>query len=686
MFQTSKHLKNREISWLSFNDRVLQEANDKTVPLIERIKFLGIFSSNLDEFFRVRVANLRRMLSIVSEKKDAEILYSPQVVLNEIQNIVLDQQKKFERIYKNILHELEKEKIFLVNETQLNASQEKFVSAYFQQKVLSSLMPVMLDKIKHFPFLRDRSIYLVVRLSKKNNKGKSKHALIEIPARTLPRFIVLPKANGNNYIILLDDAIRLCLKAIFYVFNFDKFEAWTIKLTRDAELEFEPDYNGNFRDILSNSLKQRKKGLPVRFNYDSTLPKEILDHLVTRMHLDTDALIPGGRYHNFKDFTNFPNIGSPDLVNRPQRFVNHKKLKLDKSIIKTIQQEDCMLHFPYQSFDYVINFLREASIDPKVISIKMTLYRVANFSNVVNALINAIKNGKEVTVIMELQARFNEESNIAWAKKLEEAGAKVLYGIPGMKVHAKMCLITRQEKGKPVYYANLGTGNYNGETARIYCDHSLFTADKRITEEVNKVFKYLEHKKKIGSFKHLVVSPLDMRKRFMALIDKEIKNSKSGIEAGILIKLNHLVDPQLIEKLYEASKAGVKTDIIARSTCTLDAGIPSLSENIHAISIVDKQLEHARVFIFRNAGKPLYFVSSADWMSRNLDHRVEVAFPVYDKEIREELKRIIDIQLNDNVKARVLNEKQNNTYKHDGSKVKVRSQTDIYNYLKTRVK
>ncbi len=685
MHHTTAHLKNREISWLSFNGRVLQEANDKTVPLIERIKFLGIFSSNLDEFFRVRVANLRRMLTLIPEKKDAEVLYSPQVVLNEIQSIVLGQQNKFDKIYKNILKELEKEKIFLINEEQLNSTQTKFVTAYFQQKVLSSLMPIMLDKINHFPFLNDKAIYLVTRLSKKNAPGKFKHALIEIPTHSLPRFVVLPKSSGNNYIMLLDDVIRYCLKAIFYVFNFNQFEAWTIKLTRDAELEFESDYSGNFRDNIANSLKQRQKGKPVRFIYDTTLPKDLLDYIVKRMHLNTDALIPGGRYHNFKDFTSFPNVGSPDLVNPPQRFVNHNKLKLYKSIIKTIQQGDCMLHFPYQSFDYVINFLREASIDPKVTSIKMTLYRVSQFSNVVNALNNAVKNGKEVLVIMELQARFNEEANIMWAKKLEESGAKVLYGIPLMKVHCKMCLVTRLEKGKPVHYANLGTGNYNGITARLYCDHSLFTADKRITSEVNKIFKYLEHKKKIGTFKHLIVSPLYMRKRFLELIDQEVENSKAGIPAGIIIKLNHLVDTQLIEKLYEASKAGVKVNIIARSTCTLDAGIAGVSENIKAISIIDKQLEHARVFIFTNAGKPLYYVSSADWMSRNLDHRVEIAFPIYNKEIQEQLNNIINIQLHDNVKARILNEQQNNSYKRAISKTKTRAQIAIYNYLKTLV-
>jgi polyphosphate kinase len=682
MQQLTKHVKNREISWLSFNARVLQEAQDKSVPLIERIKFLGIFSSNLDEFFRVRVANLRRMLQLVSLKKESEVLFSPQILLNDIQGIVLSQQVKFDRIYKSILKELEEKRIFIINEEQLNVKQAAFVRNYFQQKVLSYLMPVMLDKITDFPFLKDRSIYLVVRLSKKKIPGKYKHALIEIPSKILSRFVVLPKSFGNNYIVLLDDVIRYCLKSIFYIFNFDHFEAWTIKLTRDAELEFDTDYIGNFRDIISNSLKQRKKGIPVRFNYDADLPKELLEYLVKRMHLDVDALLPGGRYHNFKDFSGFPDIGSPDLVHKALEPLKHKDLMLDKSILKSIQKKDCMLHFPYQSFDYVINFLREASIDPKVVSIKMTLYRVSQNSNVVNALINAVKNGKHVTVIMELQARFDEESNIMWAKKLEEAGAKVLYGIPGMKVHCKLCLITRIEKGKPVLYANLGSGNYNGVTARLYCDHSLFTMDKRLTNEVAKVFKFLESKKKIGSFKHLIVAPLDMRKRWIEMINTEIKNAKSSLPCGITVKLNHLVDPALIEKLYEASIAGVKVNIIARSTCTLDANIPTLSENIKAISLVDKLLEHARVFIFNNGGKPKYFVSSADWMTRNMDFRIEVAFPIYDKEIQDEIQNIIDIQLHDNVKARILDEQQSNIHKHDGSKIKVRAQAGIYNFLK----
>jgi polyphosphate kinase len=678
----SKHVKNREISWLSFNGRVLQEAQDKSVPLIERIKFLGIFSSNMDEFFRVRVANLRRMLALINQRKETEVLYSPQVLLNEIQGIVLGQQAKFDRIYKGLLKELEEEKIFIINEKELNVKQARYVKSYFQQKVLSSLMPVMLDKIKHFPFLKDRSIYLVVRLSQKKNPAKVKHALIEIPAKVLPRFVVLPKSAGKNSIILLDDVIRYCLKSIFYIFSFDQFEAWTIKLTRDAELEFDTDYIGSFRDIISNSLKQRKKGVPVRFNYDADLPKDLLEYLVARMHLDIDSLLPGGRYHNFKDFSGFPEIGSTSLVHKALEPVKHKHLPLDKSVIKAIQKRDCMLHFPYQSFDYIINFLRESSIDPKVVSIKMTLYRVSQNSNVVNALINAVKNGKHVTVIMELQARFDEESNILWAQKLEEAGAKVLYGIPGMKVHCKLCLVTRMEKGKPVLYANLGSGNYNGITARLYCDHSLFTMDKRLTLEVAKVFKYLESKKKAGVFKHLLVAPFQMRKHLLELINAEIINARLQLPSGITIKLNHLVDPLLIEKLYEASIAGVKINIIARSTCTLDANIPTLSENIKAISIVDKLLEHARVFIFTNGGKPKYYVSSADWMSRNMDFRVEVAYPVYSKEIQTEIQNIIDIQLKDNVKARILDELQGNLHKHDASKVKVRAQTAIYAYLK----
>lgn len=675
---------NREISWLSFNERVLQEADDATVPLIERIKFLGIFSSNLDEFFRIRVAALKRIARYKSH--DQKLDFDPAIVLQEIHTIVLNQQNKFEGIYKKIIKELNKEKIFIINEKQLNPLQGRYVKTYFQKNILPSLAPIMIDKVKNFPYLKDKSIYLAVRLSKKNKIKKEKHAIIEIPT-ALERFVVLPGIRSKKYVILLDDVIRYCLEDIFYILSFDQFAAWTIKLTRDAELDIDNDVSGNFIEKISNSLKQRKKGLPVRFIYDGKIPKDLLEYLINRIHLGRHDLIPGGTYHNFKDFINFPNIGEKYLVYKSFNQLTHKHLNLKRSIIKTIRERDCIVHLPYQLFDYIIHFLREASIDPKVKAVKITLYRLAQNSNIINALINAAKNGKSITVAIELQARFDEEANINWTKKMEDEGIKVIQGIRGLKVHCKTLLISRKEKGKLVHYANLGTGNYNEITAKSYCDHSFFTSDKRITNELNRLFNYLEKKDKIGikHFNHLMVAPLNFRKKITGLINQEIKNAKTGKKAYVILKLNHIVDKDIIEKIYEASKAGVKIKLISRSSCTLVPGISTLSENIEVISIVDKFLEHARIYIFCNDEKPIFYLSSADLMTRNLDHRIEVAFPIYNKEIQNELWKIINIQLSDNTKARIINGVQNNIYKQDSSKIKVRSQIDIYNFLKTHI-
>lgn len=672
----------REISWLSFNARVLQEAADPQVPLIERIKFLGIFSSNLDEFFRVRVATLKRLTSLGKKAKKL-IGHDPKEILEEIQEIVLKQQEKSDLIYLNILKELEKHKIFIVNENQLNEEQGEFVKSYFRQEVRPTLIPIMISHLPKFPDLKDQSIYLAICLLKRNHLRKAKYALIEVPTDVLPRFLILPESDGHKYIILLDDVIRYNLKDIFSIFHFDRFEAYTIKLTRDAELDIEDDVSESFIRKISKSLKLRKGGRPVRFIYDSQIPKELLEFLIKHIHLNKDDnLIPGGRYHNFKDFMNFPKIGSRSLQYLPLIPLRHKDLEYQKSLLKTISEKDIILHYPYQSFDYMIDLLREASIDPKVTSIKMTLYRAAKNSKVINALINAIKNGKAVTVIMELQARFDEEANIYWANKLQEEGARVIYGVPGLKVHAKLCLITRREKGKTLHYANIGTGNYNEATAKIYSDHSLFTSDQRITKEVSRVFDFFENNYKVSMFKHLVVSPFCMRERFVELIQNEIKNAQRGKEAYIILKLNNLADQHMIRKIYEASKAGVRIKLIVRSSCSLIPGIQGLSENIEAISILDKFLEHSRILIFYNGGKEKYYISSADWMTSNLDRRVEVACPIYDKAIQQELKTFLDIQWKDNTKARIINEKQDNPYRKISSEARIRAQEAIYDFLK----
>jgi polyphosphate kinase len=669
-------IQSRETSWLSFNDRVLQEAADKTVPLIDRIKFLGIFSSNLDEFFSIRVAALKRLekhkyIAVKDEN------YGANEVLKQVLSIVMWQQQKFKKVYDVILTELESENIHIVNEKQLTAEQGSFIRKYFVHNVMSTLAPIMIDDIKTFPYLKDKRIYLAVKLQNKTNDAFSKHSIIEIPTSVLPRFIEISSSDESINIMLLDDLIRYCLDDLFYTFDYDKINAWTIKLTRDAEIDIDSDFEGNFVDKVSQGIKKRKKGVPARFVYDKSIPKEFLKSIIKRMHLTTEDLIAGGRYHNFKDFIDFPNVGRNYLSYQRQTSLPHKHLKFNSSIISAIKKRDSIIHLPYQSFAYVINFIREAAIDPDVKSIKITLYRVAKNSNIINALINAARNGKVVTVAMEIQARFDEEANIYWANKLVEEGIKVIYGFNGMKIHAKICLISREEKGKIVYYANLGTGNYNESTARLYCDHSLFTARKSITNEVAKLFKQIETKKKAGNFKHLIVAPKDVREAFISLIDIEIKNKQVRKPAYIIIKLNHLVDKKLMDKLYEAADAGVKIDVIVRTTCTF---MP-LSPNINIISIVDRFLEHARMYVFCNNNNPKYYLSSSDWMPRNLDGRVEVTFPIYSKHIQNELQAIIDLQLADNTKARVINPLMDNTYQKTNEKNKVKSQVDIYNML-----
>ena len=673
---------NREISWLSFNERVLQEAADPVTPLIERIKFLGIFSSNLDEFFRVRVASVKRLV-LAGKKVKALIGDSPEDILSEIQSIVLQQQKKFNEVYKNILHELETRNIFIVDEKHLSSEQETYVRHFFREEVRPTLVPVMLENIAEFPVLKDHAIYLAVCLKKSNNNRGERHAIIEVPTDVVSRFLVLPKMDDRVYVMLLDDVIRLGLKQIFSMFKFDVFHSFTIKLTRDAELDIDDDITTSFFEKMSKSLKQRKKGSPVRFIYDSRIPKDFLKLLTKKNRIiSTDALIPGDRYHNFKDFMSFPRVGSPDMLYENLPPLPHKDIKPDSSLFNIIRKKDILLHFPYHSFHYVIDLLREAAIDPKVVSIKMTLYRVAKNSNIINTLIRAARNGKSVTVVMELQARFDEAANIYWTDKLREEGVTIIHGVPNLKVHSKLCLIRRKEKRASVYYANIGTGNFNENTARIYSDHSLFTSDIRITKEIKKVFDFFENNYKTSVYSHLVISPFTTRKKLNALISKEMKNAGDGKKAYIIVKANSLVDSQLIEKLYEASNAGVKIDLIIRGQCSLIPGVKGMSENITAISIVDRFLEHSRIFVFCNDGDEQYYISSCDWMNRNLDRRIEATCPIYDKKIQGELRDFLNIQLSDNTKARILNEARDNAYKKEPGKPPVRAQIDFYNYLK----
>ena len=676
----------RDISWLAFNGRVLQEAGDETVPLNERLKFLGIFSSNLDEFFRVRVATLRRMIELANKvniKANMHLEQTPDRILEEINIKVTIQQNQFNRTWTNILSELKEQKIFLVNEKQLNREQEKFILTYFNDSVRSNIVPLMLESIQAFPILNDKSIYLACKLSKTDGSIPQKFALVSVPSR-LPRFITLPSTEQGSYIILLEDIIRFCLPNIFSYFGYDTFSSNLIKVTRDAEIDLDNDVSTSFIQKIQKGLKNRKKGKPVRFVFDKDIDSGLLNYLIKRLGLsEKDNIQSGSRIHNFKDFINFPE-GVFQVRNPRKKPFIHPLLQNADSVTNVILERDVLLNFPYHSFDSLIDLLREAAIAPDVVSIKVTCYRLATRSNIINALTNAVRNGKSVTVVLELSARFDEEANLEWKEVLEDAGVKVCIGVPNMKVHAKLCLIKKRNNNHTVHYGFVSTGNLNEKTARLYGDHCLLTSDRHIMADVNRIFAYLENPKNVQalkSCKRLLVSPLAMRKQIHFFIDREIKSAKEGKDASITLKLNSLSDEELILKLYDAARAGVKIRMVIRGICCMFTENKKFKKKIKAVSIVDEYLEHARVFIFHYDGKERVFISSADWMVRNLDHRVEAACPILDKEIQKELKDIIRIQLNDNVKARVLDNELSNQYVENDDDKKIRSQIETYNYL-----
>ncbi len=674
---------NRELSWLSFNDRVLQEANDKNVPLLERLKFLGIFSSNLDEFFRVRVATNKRLLQVKSTKEQPINKKQIQDLLIDIHNKVIIQQAKFNKIYEDIIDELKGKKVYFIDEKRLNSQQLLEVRKYFKEEIINTIFPLILDVKRSFPFLRDNTIYLACKLSNKLTKAK-KFALIPLPTKLKKRFYLLKEEGGTTYVMFIDDVIRANLDVIFSSFEYDQFEAYTIKLTRDAEIDIESDLSVDIVDYMKNSLKLRKKGEPVRLIYDNEMPNDLLKFINQKLKIKSEELIPGQRYHNFRDFISFPSIKKLNLKYKPVEPLYIKDLDNARSIFDVIKTKDILLSHPYQPFAYVVRLLREAAIDPNVTTIKITLYRVAENSNVVNALINAVKNGKKVIVLMEIKARFDEEHNIFWSNKLKEEGATVIYGISGYKVHTKLCIIERKENKVSNFYAHMGTGNYNGDTAKIYCDHSILTSNKKLTAEINKVFAFIQDfKPEKYKFNQLIVSPINMRSKFIEMIDNEIAHKKSGNPAYIKFKMNSLVDEQMIDKLYEASRAGVKVDLIIRGICCLNPDFSSVKNPISAISIVDKFLEHARIYIFGNGGKEKIYMGSADLMTRNIDNRVEVTFPVIDTNIKNDIRALFDIQQSDNTKARIIDTYQINDYKP--TKVpSIRSQEEFYNYLKIK--
>lgn len=682
----NKQLISRDISWLSFNARVLQEAADSTVPLQQRIRFLGIFSNNLDEFFRVRVATLKRMIEFTEKRKrlNMHIELSAEKILTQIQTVVLQQQNEFNRIWKTILLELKKEKVFIKDEKSLTKTQQEFVKKYFDEQVRSNVIPLLIEALPQMPYLRDKGIYLGVTMNKYGNAYHQKFALIEVPTRACGRFVLLPSNNSEKHIILLEDIIRFNLPYIFSHFGFDEFGAWIFKVTKDAEIELDNDVSTSFVEKMEKGVRNRRKGKPVRFVYDKEMDSSLLEYLIRRLNLSKKSnIIPGGRIHNFRHFMDFPDVFATKHKRQPP--FTHKDLLAQQRIDKTILQKDVMLHFPYHSYDAVIDLLREAAMDEKVISIKITAYRLAQNSKVINALINAARNGKQVVVMLELKARFDEEANLEWKQVLEDEGIKVLLGVPRTKIHAKLCIIKKREQNRIIQYGFVSTGNLNEKTARVYADHCLLTANRSIMADINKIFNYLENWKAgmqpLKLCKTLMVCPVSMRKHLEKLIDKEIKTAKQKKPAQIIIKCNSLSDEQLINKLRIATDVGVDVKLIIRGIYCPIFTVKKNATPVTAISIVDEYLEHGRVMIFGVGKAEKIFISSADWMVRNLDHRIEAAVEIKDIAIKQELKNIINIQLNDNVKARTLNADLNNEYVAGKGKKPIRSQHETYKYL-----
>lgn len=676
---------NREISWLRFNARVLQEAADERVPLLERLRFLGIFSNNLDEFFKVRYASVKRIQQ--SGKKGTKILggFEANQLMKKITKIVIEQQNTSLEILDDIQNALRDHDIYFINENQVNEEQAQFLKDYFLQKVSPALATIILNDLEKIPRLKDSVAYLAVKMILKENSVKEKRfILIEIPT-DIDRFVVLPSKDNKKYIIILDDLIRFNLKSYFSIFNYKKISAHMIKITRDAELDIEGDLNKSYIENLMTSVKGRVEGQTVRFVYDEQIDQETLDFLLSKMGIDDlDSLIPGGRYHNRKDYMKFPDLGARHLRYPSFQSLPIAGLKMEGSLLEKISKRDFLQYVPYHPFSYTVRFLREAAIDPKVHSIKVTIYRLAEFSHIASSLINAVKNGKKVTAVIELRARFDESNNINYAEQMQREGVHLIFGVRGLKVHSKTCVIERLEEDGVKRYGFISTGNLNENTAKIYTDYTLFTADQGILKDVNKLFDFFETNYKVQRYKHLIVSPHYSRRRFEELIDNEIAHAKMGLPSGIKLKVNSLSDYKMIDKLYEASQAGVKIKMIVRGICSLIPGVKGLSDNIEAISIVDRYLEHPRLYIFENAGRPKYFISSADFMMRNLDYRVEVTCPIYQEDIQQELLDTFMICWRDNVKARDFGSDKQNGYKHNDLP-KVRSQFETYDYYKLKL-
>jgi polyphosphate kinase len=674
----------REKSWLAFNARVLQEAADESVPLLDRLRFLGIFSNNLDEFFRVRFAAIRRLS--LSGKSGAKILggISAQQLVKDITEIVIRHQTESLLILKEIENELQTKNIFIINEDEISEEQEAFLKDFFIQQLSPELVTIILNDLLEFPLLRDNIGYLAIKLVMKKD-SEVRYAIIEIP-KTMNRFVVLPSYLNKQYVILIDDVIRHNLKSVFNIFECESVSAHMIKISRDAQLDIDSDLSKSMLEKISTSVKDRLVGEPVRFIYDQLIEKDTLEFFLEKMKIvSTDSIIPGGRYHNRRDYMNFPNLGRHDLLYKTNDPLPIPGLSLEGSILERISKKDYLLNAPYQSFSYLTKFLREAALDPRVTTIKITLYRLAKNSQIISSLINAAKNGKKVTVQIELQARFDEASNISYAEQMQVEGIKLIFGIKGLKVHSKICVIERSENGKIKRYGFISTGNFNEATAKIYTDVTLFTSHQQILKDIAKIFEFFDINYRIHRYKHLIVSPHYTRMRFYKLIDREILHAKAGRKTHIKLKMNSLSDFAMIDKLYEASNAGVKIQLEVRGICSLIPGIKGMSENIEAISIVDNYLEHARIYIFGNAGQTEVFISSADFMTRNLDGRVEVTCPIYDEGIKNELIDNFDLGWKGNVKARYHSYKLDNKYREGNGEPVFRAQIETYKYYQRKV-
>jgi polyphosphate kinase len=673
-----KNFRPKEISWLAFNERVLQEATKANVPLIERFRFLGIYSNNLDEFFRVRVATLKRISEFGKNFEDL-LGDDPKVIHKAVNDIVLSQRIKYEEIHNKLNKELAKQGIHIINESQISDHHRHFIIQYFYKKVRPKLMPIMIDQVNKFPELDDDAIYLATILSKAD-RDRKRYALIKIPTDELSRFLILPRQSNKKFIIFLDDVIRLGLSDLFHIQKFDNTEAYTIKVTKDAELDIDDDLGESFVSKVAKSLKKREEGVPVRLVYDYRIPEFFLMFLKKRMGLgESDALIPGGRYHNLKDFIKMPNLGSEKLIYPDLPVIQHPAFRRNESIFDKIRKRDILLHFPYHSFDHFIDLLREASIDPKVSGIRITLYRLANYSSVISALLSALKNGKRVMAVVELTARFNEQSNIEYSEQLREEGARVIYGVPGLKVHAKLCQITRREKGVDTLYSLVGTGNFNEDTGKVFSDILLFTNNFEIGQDVSKLFDFFKRNYRVSNYNLLMPSPFAFRFQFTALVKQEIENAKKGKKAYIHLKLNNLVDQEIIDLLLIASRSGVEVRLNIRGMYSLiQPDDPDY--NIEAIGIIDRFLEHTRIFYFCNDGEEKIFFSSADLMTRNLDRRVEVTCPVLDPGIKQQLRDFFDIQWKDNTQARILDKDLKNVHRPTAGEP-FRSQIEFHDYL-----